>query len=359
MKVLFILIPLLLLLGSVVTLCLAKFSKLFAKSREGVNSKKNKMVSIVSIVVTIVSFLVLLFIPGSIHQVDAGEVAVVKVWGDAKETRTAGIHFDFWISKTYEVYDAKVQQCVVETEAYSSDGQTMDIELVIQYQIQRNNVIMIAKNYGGLDMLENRISTVATEKMKSVLSKKSAMTIIETRSEVSAAVEENIRNAITSDYYVDITTVVLTDVSFTETFEKTIEDKMIAEQEKLKAEYEKEKAIIQAEQAFEVAKLEANAKLAAAEGDAKAKETIAQAEANAIKIKAVEAARFVGLTVTETTTEEGTLYTVDYTSATAEQTKLITEYMEYIAYLEKWDGKFPEVMTDSNAQILIPTNPTV
>ena len=209
--------------------------------------------------------LLFIFIPFSIRQVDAGQVAVVKIWGDAKEVRTSGMHFDFWLSHKYERYDAKVQQATITTQAYSSDGQTMDIELIIQYQIQVDNVL---KNYGGLEMLQNRIETIATEKMKSTLSQKSAMTIIETRANVSPDVENAIRSAITNDYYVNITSVVLTDISFTDAFEKTVEDKMIAEQEKLKAEYEKEKAIIQAEQELEVAKKQAEAQLEKAKKEA-------------------------------------------------------------------------------------------
>jgi regulator of protease activity HflC (stomatin/prohibitin superfamily) len=232
----------------------------------------------------IISGLLFIFIPFSIRQIDAGQVAVVKKWGEAKEVRGAGMHFDFWISTSYEKYDIKVQQAMIETQAYSSDGQTMDIELVIQYQIQADKAIEIYKNYGELEMLENKIETVSTEKMKSVLSQKSAMVIIETRATVSPDVEEAIMNAITEDYYVNITSVVLTDISFTDTFEKVIEDKMVAEQQKLQAQYEKEKAIIQAEQELEVAKKQAEAQLEKAKKEAESELVLAQAEADALEI---------------------------------------------------------------------------
>ena len=232
----------------------------------------------------VVFLLLFTFIPFSIRQIDEGEVAVVKVWGEVKEVRTAGMYFDSWISTRYERYDIKVQQALIETQAYSSDGQTMDIELVIQYQIQSDKAIEIYKNYGGLEMLESKITTVATEKMKSVLSQKSAMTIIETRTTVSPDVEESIMTAITNDYYVNITSVVLTDISFTDTFEKVIEDKMVAEQQKLQAQYEKEKAIIQAEQELEVAKKQAEAQLEKAKKEAESELVLAQAEADALEI---------------------------------------------------------------------------
>lgn len=261
--------------------------------------------------------LLFIFIPFSIRQVDAGQVAVVKIWGDAKEVRASGMHFDFWMSHKYERYDAKVQQATITTQAYSSDGQTMDIELIIQYQIQVDNVLNIAKNYGGLEMLQNRIETIATEKMKSTLSQKSAMTIIETRANVSPDVENAIRGAITNDYYVNITSVVLTDISFTDAFEKTVEDKMIAEQEKLKAEYEKEKAIIQAEQELEVAKRQAEAQLEKAKKQAESELVLAEAEAEALEIM-----------------------NQAWEGLSAEVKQAILNEMA----IEKWDGKLPETM---------------
>lgn len=353
MKVLFIILPILLLIGAGIW---GFYSFVYMKDEKTNVIVKNRLAQfIVAFALFIISIFTLIFVPASIHQINAGEVAVVKVWGEAKEVRTAGIYFDFWVSHKYEIYNAKVQQAEVDTQAYSSDGQTMDIELVIQYQIQTENVLNIAKNYGNLKMLENRITTIATEKTKSVLSQKSAMTIIETRTTVSPDVEEAIRSVITKDYYINITSVVLTDISFTDAFEKTVEDKMIAEQEKLKAEYEKEKAIIQAEQALEVAKLEAESKLAEAEGEAKALEAIAKAQANAIKLKSIETARMLGFTITETTTEDGTTYDIDFTDKTQEEINAISEYLKYIEYLETWNGTLPNVVTGDGVSIMIPT----
>jgi len=244
----------------------------------------NKPLHIIGTVLGSIFAVLFICIPFSVHQIDAGEVAVVKIWGDAKEVRTEGIHFDFWMSHKYEIYDCKVQQVIVNTEAYSKDAQTMDIELVVQYQIQKENAMLIAKNYGGLDMLESRISTISIERMKSVLSSKEAMTIIETRGEVSNNITETISQAITDDYYINIKNVVLTDISFSDAFEKTVEEKMIAEQEKLKAQYEKEKAIIEAEARLEEAKREAEAILYRAQQEALAEKERADAEAYALQV---------------------------------------------------------------------------
>lgn len=345
MKALFIILPLL--FGAVFTfLAIVAFS----------GNKKNLIQGTIYSILIGVCFFTLIIVPGSIHQVEAGQVAVVKVWGEAKEVRTAGIYYDFWLSRHYEIYDAKVQQVQMKTSAYSKDAQTMDIELVVQYQIQQDKAIDIAKVYGGLEMLENRIETVSIEKTKSVLSQKQAMSIIETRQTVSQDVESAIRNAITDEYFVNITTVVLTDISFSDAFEKTVEDKMIAEQEKLKAEYEKEKAIIQAEQALEVARKDAEAQIARAQAEAKSVELIATAQANSVKIKSVEIARMLGFTIIETTVEDNIRYDIDFTGKSVEEIQVISSYLKYIEYLETWDGTLPTTLvTDgTGASILVP-----
>lgn len=275
MKILFIILPLLL---------IAIFGFLtFVSFKENDEGKRNITAGIVFFILSIISLGVLIIVPGSIHQVDAGQVAVVKVWGDAKEVKSAGIHYDFWLSTKYELYDAKVQQINTITSAYSSDAQPMTLELVVQYQIQTDKVIEISKNYGDLKMLENRIETVSMNATKSVLAQKQAMNIIETRQTISSAVEDAIKTAINDDYYVNIITAVLTDIDFSDAFEKAVEDKMIAEQEKLKAQYENEKAIAKAEADLAIAKKEAEAILERAKQEAMAKEELAKAEANALK----------------------------------------------------------------------------
>lgn len=246
-------------------------------------SAENKGQAIAGFILAGLAAIFTIFIPGSIHQVDAGQVAVVKIWGNAKEVRTSGIYFDNWISHKYELYDATVQQVPIKTSAYSSDSQPMEIELYVQYQLQQDKAMDIAKNYGGLQMLESRIETVSIEKMKSVLSKYKAEELIQKRGTISPEVETNIREAITTDYYINITTVVLTNIDFSDAFEKSVEDKMIAEQEKLKAQYENEKAIAKAEADLAIAKKEAEAILERAKQEAAAKEELAKAEANALK----------------------------------------------------------------------------
>ena len=324
-------------------------------------------VGVVPVAFAIIFAIALCIVPMSIHIVNTGEIAVVKHMGEAKEVKTAGMHFDLWITEQYDYYDSKVQNVEISTQAYSSDAQTMNISMTLQYQISIENAIDIAKQYGSLDALQNRIEAIAIEKTKSVLSSYKAMDIISDRASMSPKVEEVIIGAITDEYFVNVSTVVLTNIDFSTAFEKAVEEKMIAEQKKLQAEYENEMKVAAAEAeakaAIQKAEGQAKAELIAAEAQRDAQVELSRAEALSIQLKSVEIARALGFDVTETkgVDEEGNPtveYAIDFTGKSADEIALITDYLKYIEYLAKWDGKLPTVMSGDGASIILPVDPT-
>lgn len=266
--------------------------------------------SIIAVLIGIALVVAFIIVPFSFHTVSSGEVAVVKHLGKIEDVKSAGTTFDFWMTNSYTKYDTKVRNIEAETAAYSSDAQTMNIQMTIQYQIISDKVIDIATQYGKLDVLESRINSIALEKTKSVLSSHKAMDIIANRAGISPAVEAAIKDAVGDEYYVNIVTVVLTNIDFSDAFEKAVEDKMIAEQAKLKADYDNE---------TKVAKAEADA--AAKLKEAEAAIEIAKAEAEALKISAdaeAEANRIIDASLTQ---------------------KIIDKLIA-----DAWDGKLPTVM---------------
>lgn len=325
--------------------------------------------AILSTVAAVGFFFCFLFIPFSYHQVDAGEVAVVKHLGEIRDVRTAGTYFDFWVTEKYEKYDAKVQNVQINTSTYSNDAQTMDVSMTVQYQINIEHIKEIASIYGSLDVLNNRIESVAVDAMKSVMAGHTANEIIKDRASVSPKVTEAVKSVIDGSYYVNVNTVVLTNIDFTDAYEAAVEAEMIAEREKnaalTKAEQEKEIAIKQAEAKVEVARQEvlaaeqqAAAKIAAAEGDAIVQRTIAAAEAYATQKKIAELARSFGYEVIET---EDTIE-INWESTgkpdevvTAEKAAILS-YLQYLEYLATWNGELPEVVAgDSGFMITLPS----
>lgn len=308
--------------------------------------RNNKKQVIVGAVLAIIFGITLLVFPIGLYQVETGEAVVLKSFGEAKESIHAGLHWRFWPRDNVEYYDLKTQEIKEKFEAYSQDAQPMDAQLTIQFKIQPDKLLEINKVYGSLEVLKERIISIALEKAKVVLSRSSAMVIIETRSSLSNNVEEEMRKAV-QNYYIDLTMVVVEDLSFNEAFENAVEQKMIAEQQKLQAEYDKATAIIKAEQELEVAKKKAEAEIEKAKGDAQAQIEVANAQAEEIKIKSIEIARMLGFTIDE----DGN---IDMTGKTSAEIKVISDYLKYIEYLRVWDGKLPTVVGGDSTTIYIP-----
>ena len=344
-SILFIIFLILLIVFVVLTIGIGRIFK-FTNLSSGTKGQRVIFASLAGLF-----FLLLIFIPASVHQVNTGEVAVVRKLGKITDVRYPGTYFDFFLTRQYEFYDTKVQQVKITTSAYSKDGQTMDLEVFLQYQVQAENVMKIAGEYGNLDALQARIETVTIEKTKAVMSSEDAMKIVQNRAKFSTDVSENVRNGISADYYVNVKDVVLTNIDFTDAFEKSVEEKVIAEQEK-------QASITKAEAQLEVAKLEAEKKIKEAEGNAEAQLIIAQAEAKAASSKFVELARSLGYQVTEVEEEGIVTYTIDTSTGPGADkfTVLVTSYIEYMAYLEKWDGQLPQVVSGDDALSIIVPN---
>ena len=77
----------------------------------------------------------------------------------------------------------------------------------------------------------------------------------------------------------------------------------------------------------------------------KVKKVIAEAQAEAIKLKSIEIARMLGFTIDESGN-------IDFTGKSSAEINIISEYLKYVEYLEKWDGKLPQVVGDSTSIIM-------
>ena len=256
----------------------------------------------IAVILAITLALTFIVVPFSIHTVDTGKIAVVKNLGKIKTIRESGTYFDFWMTNKYVKYDTKVQDVTIEEMAYSSDAQQMTLAIKFQYQIMPDKVRDITTQYGKLESLETRIQPIVIEKIKSMLSKHTAMNIIANRSQLSPDAEELVKTALGDEYYINVVSVSLTNIDFSDQFESAVEEKMIAEQAKLKAEYENEKKVAQAE-------ADAKAKILSAEAEAKANELLE---------------------------------------------KSLTDKILQEMYIDKWDGKLPQVVTDGETIFQIP-----
>lgn len=317
-------------------------------------------------------------VPGSIHQVDTGEVAVVRHLGKIEGTRDPGIYWDFSWVKSYEKYDTKVQQLDIDSSTYSKDNQTIDVSVEIQYAIDAANADRIAAEYGSLDKLESKIKAIATDNIKSVFAKNTATDVISNRAQISAEITNTVSTSVNTNYYVDIKTVVMTNIEFTDDFEAAVAAKVAEEQKKQQADIENEAAIAkaEAEAAAAKAKAEGEAEVAKikAEADAEVARIQAEADAEVAKIQA-DAAEYQGkkdaaIMMNKLASVNGwyvmTVYDTD--NVTVVGYKLMTglgnpvtqaelevgvQRLIQVLIAEKWDGQLPTYMMSDSGVITV------
>ena len=356
-----------------------------AADKEKIDEAKNKLklnliLTVVFGILAVVMIGCTIFIPGNIHQVNTGEVAVVRHLGKVSGTREPGIYWDVYFTNDYEYYDTKVREINIETQTYSKDNQIIGVTADLQYTLDSAQVDKIATEYGNIEKLESKITSIALDNIKSVFAQNTATDVINNRSQISANISKTVDNSINTGYYVNVKTIVLTNIDFTDDFETAVAAKVAQEQKKQQALIEQEQKLAEAENAKQVAILQAEAEAESATKKANAEAEVArikaQADQDVAKIEADTAlyagqkqaaiavqrlASINGWTVVTTTEADGTqynkLYKPDETLVTAEELQKGTEKLLEVYKYEKCDGKLPTYQMGENGIITVVTQP--
>lgn len=291
-------------------------STAFAKyaEKEGYPKDADKARKVRDIVCPILAaILVLLCVLSSITMIDSTEVGVVRSFGRIDREIGEGLNWKNPVSESVEKYDLRVHIRDVQFESYTKDAQPVIVTADYQYKLRPGEVMDVAREYGSYEVMESKLQSVVEEKVKTVFSKYSAMPLLENRAnlspEVYAAIEE-----LEGLYHVDFTAIVVRDIVFSDAFEASVEAKMTAEQEALRAEQEKKTAVVKAEQQKEVAAINADAAIEQARGEAEAMQITREALQN-----------------------------------------MPEAYIQQM-WIDKWDGKLPSVQSGSQSAIVVNPN---
>lgn len=239
-----------------------------------VASRVKWIVSLIAVALLIISMLI-----AGIRIIDSTEVGVVRTFGRIDHQITSGFNLVNPISDTVSVYDLRVHVREESFASYTRDAQPVTASIEYQYQLDPAYVMDVAQEYGTYEILESKLANVIQEKAKIVFAKYSAMPLLENRSTLSAEVKTEVET-LEELFHVNFTSVIVKDLDFSDAFEASVEAKMTAEQDALRAEQEKKTAIVKAEQAKEVAAINAEAAIAEAKGEAEAIEIKRQALQN-------------------------------------------------------------------------------
>ena len=231
--------------------------------------QKNKVsISKKTVLMIIAGILALLLLTSFITVIPAGHTGVVSVFGQVSEkVLQEGLNFKLPWQKVTKM-DNRVVKLEVSTEAFSSDLQTVNTTLAVNYRLDTSKSYYVYKNI-GVKYEDTLVTPAVNEVLKAIIAKYTAEESITNRSLISSALITGLNNKLSSSGLF-VTDVNIIDFDFSDTYISAIEAKQVAQQtyEKAKTEQnqltmekqaEAERQVIAANAALEVSKIEAEA----------------------------------------------------------------------------------------------------
>lgn len=246
-----------------------------------------------------VGILIALF--GCVVMIPTGYTGVVTVFGKVTDkTLEAGLHF---VAPWYSIVkmDNRTQRASIETQAFSSDIQQVDVIMSVNYSIDKETAQELYKSVGR-NYYENIVYPRILECTKACFSQYTAESLVANRNVLSGKIMNDL-SADMRSFGVKVINVSIEDIDFTDAFTDAVEAKQVAEQQKLKAAIEQEQLTLEAE--------------------AEAKRAVLKAESD-LEVARMEA-------------ESNEILSASFSE------NLIEYY-----YIQKWNGVLPQVVSDSS-----------
>jgi regulator of protease activity HflC (stomatin/prohibitin superfamily) len=227
----------------------------------------------------------LILFGGSFYTVDQGERGVILRYGAVVGTAEPGLGFKLpLIDRVVKITVQSRAQVYENVSTYSRDQQPASITLSVNYRLPPDQVAKIYAEYGGEEGIVNRlIDRRVFEQMKNVFGQFNAVTAIQERARLNAETEAAIRKYINGPVVIE--SVQIENIDFSDAYEQSIENRMLAEVEVQKLQQNAQREKVQAEITVTQANARADATRAEAEANAAATRLAGEAEADAIRAK--------------------------------------------------------------------------
>ena len=214
-------------------------------------------------------------------MVPVGHTGVIVSMGSVSETvLPEGFHIKApWQNIIF--IDNRTQKNSLFTQCFSSDIQQVDVSLSVNYSIDRETSQRLYKTV-GIGYYNTLMLPRIMENTKSTFSQYTAENLIGSREKLSMEIREKIA-ADLKPFGIEVHSIALEDIDFTDIFTNAVEAKQVAEQTLLKTQTEQREMLIIEQNTASRAKIkaEADAAVAKIDADAKAYAIRAQAEAEA------------------------------------------------------------------------------
>ena len=195
-----------------------------------------------------VGLIALVILGGSFYTVDQGERGVILRNGKVVGTAEPGLSFKLPIVDSVKEINVQTQARLYEkVMVYSRDQQTADLYVSVNYRIASDQVEQIYSEFGGREGIVNRLlDRQVPEEVKNVFGQFNAVTAIQERARLSTEVQNAIQKAVTTPLLI-VESVQVENIDFSDAYEQSIEQRMLAEVEVQKVQQNAQREKVQAE----------------------------------------------------------------------------------------------------------------
>jgi len=286
---------------------------------QGQTNKPSKAMRGGAVIAVVVAGVILVAAFMCFVTVPPGHSGVVVTLGSVSDhVLSDGLHFKLpWQSVILIDNRAQIKQ--LTTQAFSSDIQQVDVIFSINYSVDRATSQTLYKTV-GVAYYETVMLPRMLENLKAVFSKYTAENLVGAREKLSSEVLILLRPEMKA-FGIEVLSVAIENIDFTDAFTDAVEAKQVAEQTKLKTQIQQDEQLLIERTNAERAQIAANAdaEVARINADARAYAIRAQAEAES------EANKMVAGSITE----------------------------QLIRYVQAngWDGRLPQFISGESGMI--------
>lgn len=210
------------------------------------------------VVVIILLLIVVFFTVNPFVRIGAGERGVVLRWGAVQENvLDPGLHVIVPFMDQVERMDVTTQKAQTEARAASSDIQETRSVIALNYHLDPPNANLVFQQFKK----EHRariIDPAVQEVVKAVTARYTAVDLITQRDRVRDDIKQQLKERLAKSHIL-VDDFAIIDFQFSQQFAQAIEEKQVADQRRLKAQYDLERIKIEAAQKIEQAQAEAEA----------------------------------------------------------------------------------------------------
>jgi len=223
---------------------------------------------------------------GSFYQVDQGERGVVLRNGKLSSVAEPGLGFKTPVIDSVRHISVRDQAMRTKLEAYSFDQQPAEMVVSVTYRVPVDRVADLYSEYGTLANLQARVlERRMPDAVKNVFGRFTAVRAIQERERLGVEATQSVINVM-RDAPVQIVGVQIEEVGFSDAYEQSIEQRMLAQVQIETTRQQKETATINAEIQVVKAKAEADARREQFQAEADGIRLRGEAEAAAIEARA-------------------------------------------------------------------------